>query len=391
MQPQTPSSSPAPNGAMLNPAAIMPGANPAAPTEAAPPAAAPLDGDRLNAFVGKMLGDMGAVFSGALVLMGDKLGLYKAMANAGPIGPQQLALRTQTDERYVREWLSAMAASGYMNYDPKTERYTLSPEQAAVLADENSPAFMAGAFDIASAMYRDEPKITAAFKSGRGVGWHDHSQCLFRGTERFFKTSYRHHLVDEWLPALEGVVEKLRRGARVADVGCGHGASTIIMAQAFPNSRFFGFDYHDGSIEQARAAAMEAGVAGQCEFAVADARSYPAMNYDLITFFDCLHDMGDPVGAARHARSSMAADGTWMIVEPMAGDKVEDNLNPVGRIYYAASTMLCTPASKSQDVGLALGAQAGERRLAEVIRSGGFGRVRAAATTPFNMVLEARP
>ncbi|PSC03853.1 SAM-dependent methyltransferase [Alsobacter soli] len=351
----------------------------------------PLDEGKLNAFVEKMLGDMGAVFSGALVLLGDKLGLYKAMAESGPIGPQQLALRTHTNERYIREWLSGMAAAGYIDYDAATERYTLQPEQAAVLADENSPAFMAGAFDIAAAIYRDEPKVEAAFQSGRGLGWHEHSQCLFSGTERFFRTSYKHHLVAEWLPALDGVVDKLRAGARVADVGCGHGASTIIMAQAFPKSHFYGYDYHEASVDKARREAQAAGLGDRCQFDVADARGYPIKGYDLIVFFDCLHDMGDPVGAARHVREALAKDGTWMVVEPMAGDTVQDNLNPVGRIYYAASTMICTPASMAQDVGLALGAQAGKERLFDVMRQGGFSRVRVAAQTPFNLVIEARP
>lgn len=349
------------------------------------------DEAKLNAFVGRMLGDMGATMSGALIMLGDKLGLYKAMAGAGPIGPYELSRRTGTSERYVREWLQAQAASGYVSYDPASKRYTLEPEQAAVLADEASPVFMAGAYDIAAAVYRDEPKIAEAFKSGRGVGWHEHHQCLFCGTERFFRTSYNHHLVDEWLPALDGVVDKLEAGATVADVGCGHGASTILMAKAFPRSRFYGFDYHGPSLDAAREAAEAAGVADRIAFEQATAKDYPAHGYDLVTFFDCLHDMGDPIGAAAHVHDTLKPDGTWMVVEPAAGDRVEDNLNPVGRIYYSASTMICTPASLSQEVGLALGAQAGAARLTDVIGRGGFSEVRVATATPFNMMLEARP
>jgi 2-polyprenyl-3-methyl-5-hydroxy-6-metoxy-1,4-benzoquinol methylase len=350
-----------------------------------------IDHAKLEAFMGRMLNDMGAAMSGALILVGDKLGLYRAMAGAGPIGSHELARRTSTNERYVREWLAAQAASGYVSYDPGTKRYRLEPEQAAVFADESSPVFMAGAYEITASVYRDEPKITAAFQSGRGVGWHEHHQCLFCGTERFFRTSYNHHLVGEWLPALDGVVEKLKRGALVADVGCGHGASTILMAQAFPKSRFFGFDYHGPSIEFAREAAENAGVAERVTFEQASAKDFPARSYDLVTFFDCLHDMGDPTGASAHVKETLAPDGTWMVVEPKAGDRLEDNLNPVGRVYYSASTMICTPASMAQEVGLALGAQAGEARLKDVIERGGFSTVRVAATTPFNMVLEAQP
>ncbi len=350
-----------------------------------------LDEGKLNAFVGRMLGDVGSIMSGVLVLIGDKLGLYKAMADGRPIGPYELARRTGTNERYIREWLAAQAASGYVTYDAESKKYALPPEQAAVFADEGSPVFLAGCFDIASAVWHDEPKITEAFKTGRGVGWHEHSACLFCGTERFFRTSYNHHLVGEWLPALDGVVAKLERGAMVADVGCGHGASTILMAQAFPKSRFYGYDYHEGSIIAARDAAEKAGVSDRITFEVAAAKDYPAKGYDLVCFFDCLHDMGDPVGAAAHVRQTLKADGTWMVVEPFANDRLEDNLNPIGRIYYSASTMLCTPASMAQEVGLALGAQAGATRVMDVISRGGFTEVRKATETPFNMVLEARP
>ena len=350
-----------------------------------------IDTEKLNAFVGRMLGDMGATLSAALVVVGDKLGLYKALAEAGPMDAATLARRTGTAERYVREWLAAQAASGYVAYDASTEKFQLEPEQAMVFADEGSPAFLAGFFEIAEATFRAVPKIVDGFRSGRGVGWHEHHRCLFCGTERFFRTSYLHHLIGEWLPALDGVVVKLQRGASVADVGCGHGASTILMAKAFPNSRFFGFDYHSPSIEQARQAADAAGVGDRITFEVAAAKDFPARNYDLVTFFDCLHDMGDPVGASAHVRSALKSDGTWLIVEPFAHDRLEDNLNPVGRIYYAASTMICTPASLSQEVGLALGAQAGETRLREVVTAGGFTHFRRATETPFNLILEARP
>jgi len=351
---------------------------------------AQLDETKLNQFVGRMLGDMGAALGAALVLVGDRLGLYKAMAEAGPVTPAQLAKSTGTSERYVREWLAAQAAAGYVDYDKKTQQFSLSPEQAAVFADEQGPAFLAGFYDVVAAAVRDEPKITEAFRTGKGVGWHEHHGCLFRGTERFFRTGYNRHLVKEWLPALENVVPKLERGARVADVGCGHGASTILMAQAFPKSHCHGFDYHLPSIERARSSAQAAGVADRCTFEVAAAKEYPGRDYDLVACFDCLHDMGDPVGAARHVRESLAADGTWMLVEPFANDHLHENLNPVGRVYYAASTMICTPASLSQEVGLGLGAQAGEARLKEVVTAGGFTRFRRATETPFNLILEAR-
>jgi SAM-dependent methyltransferase len=349
------------------------------------------DQTKLDEFMSKLLNDMGAAMTGALVLIGDKLGLYKALAAAGPLSPAELAARTNTAERYVREWLAAQAAAGYVQYLPEAGTYAMTAEQALALADEQSPVFVSGAFEVIGSMFKDEPKISEAFRTGRGVGWHEHSPCLFRGTERFFRAGYAAHLVQDWLPALTGVREKLERGARVADVGCGHGASTIVMAQAFPNSTFTGFDYHCPSIERARAAAREAGVAPRCGFEVADAKSYPGTGYDLVAVFDCLHDMGDPAGVARYVRQSLDADGTWLIVEPYANDTVEGNLNPVGRMYYAASTMICVPASLSQEVGMALGAQAGEERLRQVVTAGGFRRFRRATATPFNLVLEARP
>jgi SAM-dependent methyltransferase len=337
-----------------------------------------------------MLGDMGAAMSAVLMLVGDKLGLYKELA-AEHLTSAELARRTGTTERYVREWLAAQAAAGYVEIDPDAGVYWLTPEQAMVFANEGSPVFMPGFGDVIQSVWRDEPKVTDAFRTGAGVGWHEHDACLFRGTERFFRPGYAAFLVNSWLPALDGVVDKLRAGARVADVGCGHGASTVIMAEAFPNSTFVGYDYHGPSVEKAREKAAAAGLGDRVSFEVAAAKTYPGQGYDLVTFFDCLHDMGDPVGAARHVRDSLAADGTWMVVEPFAHDNLKDNLNPIGRIFYAASTMVCTPASLSQEVGLGLGAQAGEARLRGVITEGGFSRFRRATETPFNLVLEARP
>src|SRR5262245_3683282 len=349
------------------------------------------DPAKLNEFMGKMLTEMGAAATAALVVIGDKLGLYKALADAGPLTPAELAKRTKTTERYVREWLAAQAAAGYVEFQSDTEQYSMTPEQAMVFANEDSPVFVAGAFDLIASMFKDEPKITDAFRSGRGVGWHEHSPCLFRGTERFFRVGYAANLVSSWLPALNGVIDKLNRGAKVADIGCGHGASTIVMAKAFPKSQFIGFDYHGASIDRARDAAEAAGVANNCHFQVAAAKDYPGRDYDLVAFFDCLHDMGDPIGAAKYVRQSLAADGTWLIVEPFAGDSTAENLTPVGRVFYSASTMFCVPASLSQEVGAALGAQAGESKLKEVITAGGFTRFRRATQTPFNLVLEARP
>jgi len=341
-----------------------------------------IDMAKVEQFVGQAVGELGATLNAALVVIGDRLGLYKAMAGAGALTSGELAERTGTSERYVREWLNAQAAGGYVTY--ADGRYTLPPEHAAALADEDSPAFLPGAFQLMTAAVRDEPKITEAFRSGAGVGWHQHSHDLFEGCERFFRPGYRSNLVQSWIPALDGVEAKLQAGARVADVGCGHGASTIIMGEAYPNSDVRGFDYHVGSIEAARVAAPE------LHFDVASAQDFPGTGYDLVTTFDCLHDMGDPVSAATHIRESMAQDGTWLIVEPFAGDRVEDNLNPVGRVYYAVSTLVCTPASLDQEVGLALGAQAGEARLRDVCVAAGFTRFRRVAETPFNLVFEAR-
>jgi SAM-dependent methyltransferase len=353
-------------------------------------AAQPFNEAKLHEFVMKAVGEMGAAMNAALIVIGDKLGLYKAMAGAGPMSSADLAVKTRTDERYVREWLAAQAAGGFITYDAATRKYTLPPEQAFALAEENSPVFLPGFFHIVSACMKDEGKITEAFTTGKGVGWHEHDPCLFAGTERFFRPNYRAHLISEWIPALGDTEARLKAGASVADVGCGLGTSTILMAQAYTRSTFVGTDYHEGSIQMAREAAKKAGVADRVKFEVAKAKDYPGKGFQLVAFFDCLHDMGDPEGAARHVRETLAPDGAWMIVEPFANDNLEDNLNPVGRVYYAASTMLCTPASKSQEVGLALGAQAGEGRLKKILASAGFTRVRRAAETPFNIVLEAR-
>jgi 2-polyprenyl-3-methyl-5-hydroxy-6-metoxy-1,4-benzoquinol methylase len=343
----------------------------------------------LMAFMGKLVGDLGAMMSVGPMLLGEKLGLYKALAR-GAMNSAELAAATGTNERYVREWLCAQAASGFIEYDAGLKKFSMSPEQAAALGVEESPFYFLGAIEVAVAMMKAEPKMIESFRTGDGLGWHEHDECLFRGTERFFRPGYMRHLMSEWIPALSGIQAKLEAGGVVADVGCGHGASTILMAQAFPKSKFFGFDYHGPSIERARKAAQMAGVADRVEFDVATAKDYPAKNYTLVAFFDCLHDMGDPAGASRHVYSTIADGGSWMVVEPFANDRVEENLNPVGRVFYSASTFLCTPASKAQEVGLALGAQAGEARLAKVIGEGGFKSVKRVAETPFNIVLEAR-
>jgi 2-polyprenyl-3-methyl-5-hydroxy-6-metoxy-1,4-benzoquinol methylase len=350
----------------------------------------PINEAKLNEFLMKAVNEFGAAMNAALILIGDKLGLYKAMGDGKPVTAAELAKKTGTTERYVREWLSAQAAGGYVAYDAETQSFSMTPEQAFCFADESSPAFLPGAFQAATAAVKNEEKIREAFRTGKGVGWHEHHPHLFEGTERFFRPGYAAHLVNEWLPSLEGVVDKLKAGARVADIGCGHGASTILMSQAFPNSTFVGFDYHQASIEWAQNSAARAGVANRTTFQVATCKDFPGPAYDLVACFDCLHDMGDPEGGARHVRQSLKPDGTWMIVEPFAHDRLEQNLNPIGRAFYAASTLICTPASKAQEVGLALGAQAGEKRLRDVLSAAGFAHIRRATETPFNIVLEVK-
>jgi 2-polyprenyl-3-methyl-5-hydroxy-6-metoxy-1,4-benzoquinol methylase len=346
---------------------------------------------KLNEFLGKVVTDVGSAMSAALVVLGDQLGLWRALAHADqPLTPAQLATRTETSERYIREWLNAMAAGGYVTYCKDTKTYCLQPEQAVALADSESPAFVPGLFQVTAAMWAAESKIAANFRSGAGLAWGHQHPCLFEGTERFFRSGYLGNLIQSWLPALDGVVEKLERGAKVADVGCGVGASTIIMANAYPKSTFIGFDSHAGSIEMARRRAQEAGVADRVTFEVATATTFPGANYDLVAHFDCFHDLEDPAGAAKHARAAVAQNGTWLLVEPFANDTPEDNHNPVGRVFYSASTMLCVPHSLSQG-GPALGAQAGEAKLREMVLGGGWKSVKRATATPFNLVLEARP
>jgi SAM-dependent methyltransferase len=348
--------------------------------------------DKLHAFVGKVLDDLGGAYSIGLVQIGANLGLYKALSDLGPMTAKELAAHTDLAERYLREWLSHQAASGYITYDAATGKFGLPPEQAMVFAIKDSPVYLVDAFESAARALGNRPMVEAAFKTGGGVEWDHQDGCLFCAIARFFRPGYHNHLVAEWLPALEGVREKLERGARVADVGCGCGYSTVIMAKAFPNSEFVGFDFHEKSIAEAREHAKAHGAPKNVRFEVSPAKAFTGNDYDLVTFFDCLHDMGDPAGAAAHVRKSLRPDGTWMIVEPMAKDGLEENLNPVGRLYYAASTMICVPTSLSQEVGTALGAQAGEGRIRDVVQNGGgFSRFRRATETPFNLILEARP
>src|SRR5579863_7065850 len=350
-----------------------------------------VDDAKLHQFMGQMLSDLGGAASIALVRIGDALGLYKALHVKGPMTVAELAAEAGVHQRYLREWLSHQAASNYLSYDPSTQKFALPEEQAMVFAIEDSPVYMPGAFDLMAALLDSQPKVAAAFRTGGGVAWGDHGACLFCAVARFFRPGYHNNLLSAWLPALDGVVDKLNRGARVADVGCGHGWSTVTMAKAFPNSQFIGYDFHPGSIDAARVHAQSHGVAKNTRFEVGTAKDYGEADLDLVTFFDCLHDMGDPAGAAAHVRGSLRPDGAWMVVEPIAGDSLEQNLNPIGRIYYAGSTMVCVATSLSQEVGAALGAQAGEAKLREVITAGGFRQVRRATETPFNMILEARP
>jgi SAM-dependent methyltransferase len=373
--------------------------NTPAPTTTGAPVTAAVDEARLAAFMGKILEDCGAAASVPLVVLGDKLGLYRAMGDGAPVTAADLAARTGTAERYVREWLAGQAAGGYVTYDgpgadgdvDRGRRYHLEPEQAAVLADDAAPTCMLGAFEVFNAAVQIGPRLLETFRTGEGVGWHEHVPALFSGTARFFRNGYAADLVASWLPALDGMVDRLTAGGRVADVGCGYGHSTLLMAQAYPASTFVGYDYHAESLESARLLAAEAGLSDRVTFEVASAGDFPGTGFDLIAYFDCLHDMGDPAGALTHARAALAPEGTVLLVEPYAGDDVADNLNPVGRLYYSASALICTPASLSQPVGAALGTQAGEARLRAVAAEAGFTRFRRAAETPFNLVLEARP
>ena len=350
-----------------------------------------IDQDKLNAFVGHMLADLGGASSVSLVRLGDALGLYKTLHRQGPMTSAELAKAARVDERYLREWLSHQAASNYLSYDGATGRFALSAEQAMVFAIEESPVYMMGGFDLMASLLENQPKVEAAFRTGDGVAWGDQAGCIFCAVARFFRPGYHNHLVSAWLPALDGAVRKLETGAKVADIGCGHGWSTVMMAKAFPRSQFVGYDFHPSSIADARAHAEAHGVRDNIRFEVGLAKDYPGNDFDLVTCFDCLHDMGDPAGAAAHIRRSLKPDGTWMIVEPMAGETLQDNLNPIGRLYYAGSTMICLPTARAQEVGTALGAQAGEARLREVIIEGGFTSVRRVTETPFSMILEARP
>ena len=349
-----------------------------------------VDTKKLEQFLGQFVTDLGATVHAGMVVIGDRLGLYKALA-AGPLTPKELAAITRTDERYVREWLSSQAAGGYITYNRETQKFGMTEEQALTLANEDGPAYLPGAFELALGSLAAVPRITELFRSGAGMGWGEHEDRVFHGCEKFFRPGYAANLVSSWIPALDGVQDKLVRGAKVADVGCGKGASTILMAKAFPKSHIFGFDYHDKSIEAARESAKRQGVADRVTFEIAKAKEFPGKDYDFVAVFDCLHDMGDPVGAAAHVRAALNSDGSWMIVEPFANDDLEDNLNPVGRVYYSFSTLLCTPCSRSQEVGMCLGAQAGEKQIQKVVSSAGFSRFRRATQTPFNLVYEARP
>lgn len=349
-----------------------------------------VNADKMNEFLGKFVNDLGATVHAGMVVIGERLGLYKALA-AGALTAKELAAITRTDERYVSEWLASQAAGGYVMYDPLSQKFSMTEEQAFALANEDGPAYLPGAFELALGSLAAVPRITESFRSGEGMGWGEHEDRVFHGCEKFFRPGYAANLVESWIPALDGVTEKLTRGAKVADVGCGKGASTILMAKAFPNSQIFGFDYHDKSIEAARESAKHQGLGDRVKFEVAKAKEFPGKGYDFVAVFDCLHDMGDPVGAAAHVRSAMAKDGSWMIVEPFANDELKDNLNPVGRVYYSFSTLLCTPCSRSQEVGMCLGAQAGEKAMQKVVTAAGFSRFRRATQTPFNLVYEARP
>jgi SAM-dependent methyltransferase len=349
-----------------------------------------VNSDALNALLGRAVQDMGAALQAPLILIGDKLGLYKAMGDGVPVTPAELAKKTGTAERYIREWLNANAAGQLVEYDKEKGTFSMTPEQALVLAMDDTPVHLPGFYHLLASLMKDEEKLTEIYRTGKGMGWHEHEKGLFEGTERFFRPTYLANLVSSWIPALEGVEAKLKAGARVADIGCGHGASTLLMAKSYPKSQFFGFDYHGPSIDKAREKAKVADVGDRVTFSVAPAKSFPGKGYDLVAFFDCLHDMGDPVGAAKYVKTTLAPGGTWMIVEPFANDDAAANHNPIGRIFYSASATVCVPCSLAQEVGLGLGAQAGPARLEEVARSGGFTHFRKATETPFNMVFEAR-
>jgi SAM-dependent methyltransferase len=349
-----------------------------------------IDPDKLNALLAQAVQDMGAAMQAPLIVIGDKLGLYRAMGNGLPVTAAQLAARTGTAERYIREWLNANAAGHFVEYDAESDTYFMTPEQALALAQEDAPIHLPGFYHMLASLMKDEEKITQIYRTGKGMAWHEHEKGLFEGCERFFRPTYLVNLVSSWIPALDGVEARLKAGALVADIGCGHGASTLLMAKAYPRSKFFGFDYHAPSIETARKKAVEAGVSNRVSFQVAGSKMFPGAGYDLVAFFDCLHDMGDPAGAARHVRESLAPGGTWMIVEPFAHDEIAANLNPIGRIMYSASASICVPCSLSQEVALGLGAQAGPANIEKVVRRGGFTHFHKATETPFNMVFEAR-
>jgi SAM-dependent methyltransferase len=346
--------------------------------------------DKLGELLGRFVTDLGATVAAGSVVVGHRLGLYRSLAE-GPATAEQLARRNGTDPRYVTEWLCGQAAGGYVSYDPATEQFSLTEEQAFALADPGGPLYLPGAFVLALGALRAESQITDAFRTGAGMGWHEHHEDVFTGSEMFFRPGYVANLASTWIPALDGVEAKLAAGGRVADVGCGHGASTVLLAEAYPTARILGSDYHQASIDIARKRAVDAGVADRARFEVASAQAFSGTGYDLVATFDCLHDMGDPVGAARHIRQALDADGTWLIVEPLAGDTLADNLNPVGRVYYSSSTFVCVPNARSQPGGYALGAQAGQTAIRQVAERAGFTRFRRAAETPFNAVYEARP
>jgi SAM-dependent methyltransferase len=349
-----------------------------------------LDMGAVEQFMHQVVGDLGVALSSVLIHLGDRLGLYAAMGDSEPVTSSELAARTDLAERYVREWLHANAAAGWVRYDAATETFILPAEHALLLSDESAPTFLLGGFDFVASSFADEDTIEAAFRTGEGVGWHQHDHRLFRGTERFFRPGYQANLVTSWLPALDGMVERLETGIRVADIGCGHGVTSILLGETYPASTVTGFDYHDVSIATARRAAQDAGVEDRVRFEVAGAKDFPG-NYELVCLFDCLHDMGDPVGAARHVRQALAPNGSLLLVEPVAGDRPEDNHHPMGRLFYSASTLVCTPCSLAQEVGLGLGNQVGFARLSELLNQAGFSEVRLATSTPVNFVIEAKP